>query len=90
MSYTLRAVAVMGAALIVSGRASAQGLADPAYDPQIIAVGAADSGGTATPWDDSVAAFSNIVFAGIESTYALRTSDNTWSKRTALARAGGF
>src|SRR6202008_800952 len=38
--------------------ASAQGLADPAYDPQIIAVGAADSVGTATPWDDSVAAFS--------------------------------
>jgi serine protease AprX len=38
--------------------ASAQGLADPGYDPQIIAVGAADSGGTTTPWDDSVAAFS--------------------------------
>jgi serine protease AprX len=38
--------------------ASAQGLADPAYDPQIIAVGAADSNGTGVPWDDSVAAFS--------------------------------
>lgn len=38
--------------------ASAQGLADPAYDPQIVAVGAADGGGTATPWDDSVSAFS--------------------------------
>jgi serine protease AprX len=38
--------------------ASAQGLADPAYDPQIIAVGSADSNGTGTPWDDSVAAFS--------------------------------
>jgi serine protease AprX len=38
--------------------ASAQGLADPAYDPQIVAVGAADGGGTATPWDDNVSAFS--------------------------------
>lgn len=36
----------------------AQGLADPAYDPQIIAVGAADTMGTATPWDDEVAPFS--------------------------------
>jgi serine protease AprX len=38
--------------------ANAQGLADPAYDPQILAVGAADTGGTATPWDDTVASFS--------------------------------
>jgi serine protease AprX len=38
--------------------ASAQGLADPAYDPQILAVGAADTIGTATPWDDQVASFS--------------------------------
>jgi serine protease AprX len=38
--------------------ASAQGLADPAYDPNIIAVGATDTMGTATPWDDNVAAFS--------------------------------
>ncbi|MFL5960237.1 MAG: S8 family serine peptidase [Gaiellaceae bacterium] len=38
--------------------ASAQGLADPAYDPQIIAVGGADSTGTATPWDDSVGFYS--------------------------------
>jgi serine protease AprX len=37
---------------------SAQGLADPAYDPQILAVGAADTMGTATPWDDQVASFS--------------------------------
>src|SRR5436190_18734400 len=38
--------------------ASAQGLADPAYDPQIFAVGAVDSSGTSQPWDDSVSAFS--------------------------------
>ena len=38
--------------------ASAQGLADPAYDPQILAVGAADTMGTAAPWDDQVAPFS--------------------------------
>jgi serine protease AprX len=38
--------------------ASAQGLADPAYDPQILAVGAADSAGTPSPWDDDVAPFS--------------------------------
>jgi serine protease AprX len=38
--------------------ASAQGLADPAYDPQILAVGAADTMGTSTPWDDQVAPFS--------------------------------
>ena len=37
---------------------NAQGLADPAYDPQILAVGAADTAGTAVPWDDSVAPFS--------------------------------
>ncbi|TML76611.1 MAG: hypothetical protein E6G12_06830 [Actinobacteria bacterium] len=38
--------------------ASAQGLADPAYDPQILAVGGADSTGTPTPWDDNVASYS--------------------------------
>jgi serine protease AprX len=38
--------------------ASAQGLADPAYDPQILAVGAADTMGTSTPWDDQVASYS--------------------------------
>jgi serine protease AprX len=38
--------------------ASAQGLADPAYDPQILAVGAADTTGTAAPWDDQVASYS--------------------------------
>jgi serine protease AprX len=38
--------------------ASASGLADPAYDPQIIAVGAADTNGSATPWDDQVASYS--------------------------------
>ena len=37
---------------------SAQGLADPAYDPQILAVGAADTMGTAAPWDDQVASYS--------------------------------
>ncbi len=38
--------------------ASAQGLADPGYDPQILAVGAADTMGTAAPWDDQVAPYS--------------------------------
>jgi serine protease AprX len=38
--------------------ASAQGLADPGYDPQIVAVGAADTMGTAAPRDDQVASFS--------------------------------
>jgi serine protease AprX len=38
--------------------ASAQGLADPGYDPQIIAVGAADSTGTPQTWDDNVASYS--------------------------------
>jgi serine protease AprX len=37
---------------------SAAGLADPAYDPEIIAVGAADTMGTATPSDDQIASFS--------------------------------
>jgi serine protease AprX len=37
---------------------SAQGLADPAYDPQILSVGGADTMGTATPWDDQVASYS--------------------------------
>ena len=38
--------------------ASAQGVADPAYDPQILAVGGADTMGTLTPWDDQVASYS--------------------------------
>ena len=38
--------------------ASAEGLADPADDPQIVAVGAADTMGTAIPSDDQVAPFS--------------------------------
>jgi serine protease AprX len=38
--------------------ASAPGVADPAYDPQIIAVGGADTSGSATPWDDQVASYS--------------------------------
>jgi serine protease AprX len=38
--------------------ASAQGLADPAYDPQVLAVGGADTMGTATPSDDTVASYS--------------------------------
>ena len=38
--------------------ASAQGLADPGYDPQILGVAAADTMGTATPWDDQVASYS--------------------------------
>ena len=37
---------------------SAQGLADPGYDPQIVAVGSADTMGTATPWDDQVGSYS--------------------------------
>jgi serine protease AprX len=40
------------------GGSSAQGLADPAYDPQILAVGGADTNGTAVPWDDQVASYS--------------------------------
>jgi serine protease AprX len=38
--------------------AGAQGLADPADDPQILSVGAAETMGTAAPWDDNVASFS--------------------------------
>jgi serine protease AprX len=38
--------------------ASAQGLADPAYDPEILAVGAADTMGTGTSSNDEVASFS--------------------------------
>jgi serine protease AprX len=36
----------------------AQGLADPAYDPQIIAVGGADTMGTPSPSDDQVGSYS--------------------------------
>ena len=38
--------------------AGTQGLADPGYDPQILAVGGTDTAGTATPWDDQLASFS--------------------------------
>jgi serine protease AprX len=38
--------------------AGAQGLADPAYDPEVVSVGGADTMGTATPSDDQVAPFS--------------------------------
>jgi serine protease AprX len=38
--------------------ASAPGVADPAYDPQVIAVGGADTNGSTTPWDDQVASYS--------------------------------
>jgi serine protease AprX len=37
---------------------SAQGLADPAYDPQIVAVGSADTGATPVAYDDQVAGYS--------------------------------
>jgi serine protease AprX len=37
---------------------TAQGLADPAYDPQIIAVGGADTMGTASSSDDQVGSYS--------------------------------
>ncbi len=38
--------------------ANSQPLADPADDPQILAIGGADTMGTATPWDDTVASYS--------------------------------
>jgi subtilisin family serine protease len=38
--------------------ANAPGLADPAYDPLVIAVGGSDSNGTPNVWDDDVASFS--------------------------------
>jgi serine protease AprX len=38
--------------------ASAQSIADPGYDPQILAVGGADTMGTSALYDDQVAAFS--------------------------------
>jgi serine protease AprX len=38
--------------------AKAQGIGDPAYDPEIIAVGAADTMGTASSSDDQVASYS--------------------------------
>jgi serine protease AprX len=38
--------------------ASSTGLADPAYDPEIVAVGAADTMGSATLSDDRIASFS--------------------------------
>jgi serine protease AprX len=38
--------------------ASSQPLADPAFDPQILAVGGADTMGTPAVWDDQVASYS--------------------------------
>ena len=43
----------------------APGLADPAYDPFVIAVGASDSMGTSTPLDDDVATYSASSACGI-------------------------
>ena len=42
----------------------APGLADPAYDPMILGVGAADTAGTASLWDDGVASFSASASTG--------------------------
>jgi len=39
-------------------KGSGAALADPAYDPQILAVGGADTMGTSQVWDDQVASFS--------------------------------
>jgi serine protease AprX len=54
-------VAAAGNSGYQSGSSAA--LADPGYDPQILAVGAADTQGTAVPWDDQIASFS----AGVSS-----------------------
>jgi serine protease AprX len=51
-----------GVAVVASagnGGADANGLDSPAYDPYVIAVGALDTGGTATLADDGVATFSS-------------------------------
>ncbi|MGD0712755.1 MAG: S8 family serine peptidase [Gaiellaceae bacterium] len=45
-------------------RASAPGLADPAYDPYVIAVGGSDSMGTTTTSDDQVASYSASAAGG--------------------------
>jgi serine protease AprX len=65
LAYAVEQAAKAGIVVVAAGGntgyqsgASAQGLADPAYDPNIVAVGAADTNGTATPWDDDVASFS--------------------------------
>ena len=42
-----------------NGGADADGLDSPAYDPYVVAVGAEDSGGTATLADDGIAPFSS-------------------------------
>src|SRR6185312_10536860 len=42
-----------------NGGAATDGLDSPAYDPYVLAVGAADTAGTATPADDTVAPFSS-------------------------------
>jgi serine protease AprX len=51
-------VAAAGNAGYATGR-TAPGLTDPAYDPYVIAVGAADTNGTADRSDDTVADFSS-------------------------------
>ena len=42
----------------------APGLADPAYDPHIIAVAGMDSMGTPLPWDDTIASYSAVAANG--------------------------
>ena len=46
-------------AAVGNGGASSNGVADPAMDPYVIAVGAADTNGTVSTADDSVASFSS-------------------------------
>jgi serine protease AprX len=46
-------------ASVGNGGANSGGVADPAMDPYVIAVGASDTNGTVSPGDDSVASFSS-------------------------------
>ena len=46
-------------ASVGNGGSASGGVSDPAMDPYVIAVGAADTNGTVSPSDDSVAAFSS-------------------------------
>jgi serine protease AprX len=47
-------------AAVGNSGAAATGLSDPAYDPYLLAVGAADTQGTQSAADDTVAAFSSV------------------------------
>src|SRR5439155_26068352 len=47
-------------AAVGNNGATANGLSDPAYDPYLLAVGAADTQNTQTSTDDTVAAFSSV------------------------------